>query len=459
MKKSTIITLTIILGLSFFSLLYLQFSYIHEIQEMRKYHFNECVNRSLSATVEKIEAEEMISSQNIPMINGVPSLPDTLQYEIDSMTKVMPNVHFYTHHNLPIRHSTVTNLPLNKRINFSHLDNILKAELMSNGIPDKYHYRIFLPNGVLLSKCPDYEAKGEDYSFKITLFPNEPISQTGTLIIHFPILEEISSHSYIFLLPSIFFTLIIFITFVVTVILVFRQRKLVEMKNDFINNMTHEFKTPISSISLAAQMLSDDTVNKTPQLTTRLCSTISDETKRLRFQVDKVLQLSLYDNQKVNYNLEDINVNDLIENVVNSFMVKVERLGGTIIADAHAESPLVYVDEMHLTNVIFNIMDNAVKYSEQTRPLQLKVSTWNENNQVCISIEDNGIGMRKDDLKKIFDRFYRVNTGNRHDVKGFGLGLAYVKKIITVFNGTVSAESDLGKGTCFVIHLPEVNFK
>ena len=221
--------------------------------------------------------------------------------------------------------------------------------------------------------------------------------------------------------------------------------------------MTHEFKTPISSISLAAQMLSDASVPKTPKMMNRLTTTINDETKRLRFQVEKVLQLSMYENQRTNLNQKEIDMNELIASVIHTFTLKVEKNGGKIISDLRASNPIAYVDEMHITNVIFNLMDNAVKYKRQDAQLELKVSTWNENKRICISIQDNGIGIRRDDLKRIFEKFYRVHTGNLHDVKGFGLGLAYVKKIIQDHKGNVSVESEFGIGTKFIIRLPSCN--
>ena len=154
--------------------------------------------------------------------------------------------------------------------------------------------------------------------------------------------------------------------------------------------------------------------------------------------------------------MKELNVNDLITGVVYTFALKVEKNGGKIISELNADKPIVLVDEMHFTNVIFNLMDNAVKYRREDSPLELKISTWNENknSKLCISIQDNGIGIKKDDLKKIFDRFFRVHTGNVHDVKGFGLGLAYVKKIITDHKAAISVESELGVGTKFVIKMP-----
>jgi signal transduction histidine kinase len=220
--------------------------------------------------------------------------------------------------------------------------------------------------------------------------------------------------------------------------------------------MTHEFKTPISSISLAAQMLGDNTIKKTPTLLQRLTSTILDETERLRFQVEKVLQLSTHENQKANLHMKEVDINELIAGVAHTFALKVEKNGGKIITVLNAESPIVCVDDMHFTNVIFNLMDNAVKYKRDDVDFQLTVRTWNTGENLNISVEDNGIGIHKDDLKRIFDKFFRVHTGNIHDVKGFGLGLAYVKKIVSLQKGTIRAESEYGHGTKFIITLPTI---
>ena len=222
------------------------------------------------------------------------------------------------------------------------------------------------------------------------------------------------------------------------------------MKNDFINNMTHELKTPVSTISLAAQMLKDSDITKSPDVFKHISGVINDETKRLSFLVEKVLQMSLFERQKAALKLKEIDANDLVANVANTFVLKVEKYGGTMDIDLQATE-----SEMHITNVLFNLMDNAVKYRRPEVPLTLMARTWNENGKLLISVEDNGIGIKKEYLKKVFDRFFRVPTGNVHDVKGFGLGLAYVRKIIEDHKGTIRAESGAGNiGTKFIITLP-----
>lgn len=181
---------------------------------------------------------------------------------------------------------------------------------------------------------------------------------------------------------------------------------------------------------------------------------INDESKRLRFLVEKVLQMSMFDRKKAIFKRKELDLNELIENVANTFSLRVEHTGGKIYTETDAVDSSIYVDEVHFTNVIFNLMDNAVKYCKPDAPLNLYIKTWNDNEHLYLSIRDTGIGIKKENLKKIFEKFYRVHTGNRHDVKGFGLGLAYVKNIIALHKGEIHVESEYGKGTKFTIILP-----
>ena len=298
----------------------------------------------------------------------------------------------------------------------------------------------------------------ENSMFIQTLFPNDPKNKMYYLKVYFPTKSDYIFGSIRFMIPSFIFTFILLVTFLCTIILAFRQKKLTEMKNDFINNMTHEFKTPISTISLAAQMLNDGAVLKSPAMLSHISTVINDETKRLRFQVEKVLQMSMFERQKATLRLQHVDANVLIANITSTFKLKVEKYGGKIDAVLDAEESTVNVDEMHFTNVIFNLLDNAVKYRREDVPLKLTVSTrdinTHNNERIAITISDNGIGMKREDLKKIFEKFYRVSTGNRHDVKGFGLGLAYVKKMVGELGGEINVESELNVGTKFIITLP-----
>ena len=218
--------------------------------------------------------------------------------------------------------------------------------------------------------------------------------------------------------------------------------------------MTHELKTPIASISLAAQMLNDKSVTMNETMMAHLGGVINDESRRLRFLVEKVLQMSMYDRKKAVLKKREIDINEMVESIGNSFTLRVEHTGGKVYMDIEAVDSKIYVDEMHFQNVIFNLLDNAVKYKKPDLPLNVYLKTWNEGKKVCISIKDTGLGIKKDNLKKIFDKFYRVHTGNVHDVKGFGLGLAYVKKMVDLHDGEIYVDSEYGNGTTFTIKLP-----
>lgn len=485
MKRSTIIILATIIGVSVICLLGLQVWHIVEVHSMRKQMFDETVTRCLLSTAHQMEIDEAnrflqrgtLNENTIRLKNdSIPTTIDTSSVldahdsrfftrksnrsltpdlqEILRQRKIKAN-ELVDEVVYSLLYST-SDMLLEDRIDFSRLDQTLKSEFSAAGINDEYHYQVLDGNGKIIYQCRDYTPEGREWLYTTDLFPNSPVSQMGKLAVNFPNMSIARQRALMFFLPTILFSAILVFTFVLTLVIAFRQKKVREMKSDFINNMTHEFKTPISSISLAAQMLNDPSVRKTPQLTERLSSTIMDETKRLRFQVDKVLQLSLYENQKIKYNIKEIDASESIAGIVHTFALKVERGGGKIITDLRAENPFILVDEMHFTNVIFNLMDNAVKYCRTDAPLELKISIWNEQKNLVIAIKDNGIGMRKEDLKKIFEKFYRVHTGNLHDVKGFGLGLAYVKKIVTAFSGTIYAESEPDLGTTFFIKLPVV---
>ena len=349
---------------------------------------------------------------------------------------------------------TASDRPLKERINFKLLDQDIRAELMNNGINIPYHFRVETADGREVYRCPDYTEEGEEHTYKQTLFRNDPSSKMGVVKIHFPDMSSYIFSSVRFMIPAMIFTVVLLITFVFTIVVIFRQKRYSEIKNDFINNMTHELKTPISSISLAAQMLSDESVTKSPAMLTHLGGVINDESKRLRFLVERVLQMSMFDRKTASFKKKELDLNELLESIASSFTLRVEHTGGKIYTEIEAVDSAIYVDEVHFQNAITNLMDNAVKYRKPEQPIDIYLRTWNEKDRLCFSIRDTGLGIKKENVKKIFDKFYRVHTGNVHDVKGFGLGLAYVKKIITLHEGEIKCESELGKGTTFIVSLP-----
>ena len=376
------------------------------------------------------------------------------QYQ-DRYNRLKPMVDhvFYSKLNL-------TPQPIEQRIKIDNLKNIISAEFVNNGLNLPFVLMVVNNNErtVYQSERISRNLKSADIITQL-LFPNDPPSKYNYLKVYFPKKSNHLSESVSFLLPSIIFSIILLITFTITIYTIFRQKKLSEMKTDFVNNMTHELKTPVSTISIAAQMMKDSDISKTPEVFRHISSVINDETKRLGFLVEKVLQMSLFENQKAALKLKELDINDLIANVANIFAIKVEKSGGTIDIDLSAENSTIYADEMHITNMLFNLMDNAVKYRRENVPLNLMARTRNEGNKVIISIEDNGIGIKKENLKKVFDRFYRVPTGNLHSVKGFGLGLAYVRKVAEDHLGSIRAENGHGNiGTTFIITLPIIKF-
>lgn len=229
----------------------------------------------------------------------------------------------------------------------------------------------------------------------------------------------------------------------------YKQKELADIKNDFINNMTHEFKTPISTISLAVEVMKDKEMGQDSSKLNRYLTIIQDENSRLGMQVEKVLQMALLDKGEVKLRLEKINIHEVIEQVLTNLAVQIESKSGIVHLELNAKQPEMYADEVHLTNIIFNLLDNAIKYSPEN--LAINISTETNDNMLTIRISDKGIGMTNDQLARIFEKFYRVPTGNVHDVKGFGLGLSYVKKMVELHGGQVAVQSKPGVGTTFEV--------
>lgn len=490
MKKSTIWIIAIVMGIFFLALLFLQAKYFEEVINMRKEQFDESVTRSLYQTARNLELNE--TKKGLETQFSKQSERNDSTKTTKSPTTFEARLHSNIPANVPkglfldnlnsnstdesLRDSVkqryiyqrallnevvysilykASEKPLAERIDFPSLDSDLRTELRSNGININYHFYVTTSDGREVYRCPEYSSEGDRYTYRQVLYPNDPSAQKGILYIHFPDMQSFLFSSVKFMIPAIIFTLMLLIVFIFTIWSIFRQKRLTEIKNDFINNMTHEFKTPISTISLAAQMLRDPSVTKSETMFKHISGVIVDETKRLRFQVEKVLQMSMFDRKATTFKRKEVDANVLMQDTVNTFRLKVEASGGKIDAHLDAEDAIVFVDEMHFTNVIFNLMDNAVKYKAEDRELNLTVTTHNESDdKLVITIADNGIGIKREDLKKIFEKFYRVHTGNRHDVKGFGLGLAYVHNVVKALGGSIHAESEYGKGTKFIITLP-----
>ncbi|CAN5309117.1 hypothetical protein BH11BAC5_BH11BAC5_04320 [soil metagenome] len=255
-----------------------------------------------------------------------------------------------------------------------------------------------------------------------------------------------------FIVGAIVFTIIIICAFFITVRALIKQKKLSEIKSDFINNMTHEFKTPLATISLAVDALKNEKVINDREKMNYFTGIIKEENKRMNKQVETILQAALLDKQEVQLNLKKLHAHDLITSALNNIHLQVEEKHGRLDVHFGAAHDLLMADDVHFTNLVSNLLDNAVKYSGDN--LLIKISTQNAGNTFKIKIEDNGIGMNKETLGRIFEKFYRAHTGNLHNVKGFGLGLSYVKTMVEAHKGTIKAESVVGKGTSFLLSFP-----
>jgi two-component system phosphate regulon sensor histidine kinase PhoR len=373
--------------------------------------------------------------------------------------------------------------PIEERIRVNQLDSYVKQELLNNNIDLDYTYGIYSRNKkafVIRDGKYNYVPGDEDdfgsqavsvpvltiqlddnkellnSKYSLRLFNHSAGTSSGDLMIHFP-----GKIGYVWgtvlstVIAAILFTSIILFCFIYTIQVIFTQKKLSKIKSDFINNMTHEFKTPIATISLASDSITSPMISGNPQKVKRFANIIKQENRRMNMQVEKVLQMALLDKNDIQLKFTQVDAHEVIRQAVNNINLRAESRDGNAKAVLNAANSFVEADLTHFSNVVNNLLDNAYKYSPE-KP-EIMVTTENKSNGINIKIKDNGIGMAKDDQKHIFDKFFRVHTGNLHDVKGFGLGLSYVKAILNAHKGQISVKSELGKGSEFTLFFPYIN--
>lgn len=347
-------------------------------------------------------------------------------------------------------------LKLEERINKKTLERIINAEFLLNGINVPYEYAVKDETGTALVRSSGYNEEDAENKYMARLFPDDIFDQACFLSIYFP-----DERSYIFrsagfmVIISLVLTVIIIMIIGSAVYIIYKQKRLSAVKTDFINNMTHELKTPISTISLASQLLGDTSIPLENKNVDHLSKMVQEESKRLGLLVEKVLQMAVLERGDIKLKTKTLNIHDVIENIIKNFSLQLKNRNGHIIKEFTAEDPYVIADEVHITNVIVNLLDNALKYCN-TDPMIILTTRQNAKG-IIIEVKDNGIGISKENLKKIFEQFYRVPTGNVHNVKGFGLGLNYVKKVIEAHKGTINVESKIGHGSSFTIFLPTIS--
>ncbi len=337
----------------------------------------------------------------------------------------------------------------------ANLDSLLAQELQSQGIATPYEFGVYNPakHTLVREKTGEYSNDLLQSQYAYHLFPNDLFVNPEYLLLHFPQQDRyILSQMNAMLGASIVLLIILISSFAFTIFTIFRQKKLSLMKNDFINNMTHELKTPISTISLACQALSDQDVQKSEPLYQSYINVINEENERLGLLTERVLQTALIEKARIRLSITGQDMHELIQNAIQKIILQVEAKHGTIQTNLNATSSYIKGDKIHLTNVISNLLDNANKYSPHTP--QITISTENNGKGILVHVDDQGVGINRINQKKIFDNLYRVSTGNVHDVKGFGLGLSYVKAIVEKHGGNISLESEPMKGSRFTVFIP-----
>jgi two-component system phosphate regulon sensor histidine kinase PhoR len=346
-------------------------------------------------------------------------------------------------------------VPLNKRVHPQTLDSMLRAELRNLSILSNYEYKVTsAERDSLIFTRASNQTKFLPYnSYETPLFPKDMIRDSGMLTITFPDKNSIILSNMTAMMGlSGGLLLILIFSFGYTIHSILMQKKISEMKTDFINNMTHEFKTPVATIMIASEALKDPELTTDKSRIERLANIIYDENVRLGSHIERVLNIAKIEKGDLKLEHRDVDMNDLLSAIVDSMSLQLQKRNASIELDLRAEHSIVTGDELHLSNVIFNLLDNANKYSPENP--QIKISTFISGKNLIIKVADKGIGMSKDQLSKIFDQFYRIPTGNLHDVKGFGLGLSYVNNIVKRLNGTIRVKSEKDVGSEFEISLP-----
>ncbi len=379
---------------------------------------------------------------------------DVVMKAMENRNKEIKAVYKQMRRELINRHNS-----LQQRIDLDYLKNVLKEELIQNGINTPFEFGVY---NQYLNQISDYKSDKFELnkaikapSIRVNLFPRDIFRGISPyeLMIYFPDIASylIKTQGWMVSLSSIF-TLFILITFFITIRTILNQKKVSQIKTDFINNMTHEFKTPIATISLATDSILTPTILGNPEQMQNFLKIIKEENSRMNSHVERVLQMSQIEKKDFSVVRSSKDVHELILRAVDNMQLLINETGGKIITSLKADLSVFLIDEIHFSNVIINLLENALKYAKD-KP-EVNLTTSNTNNGILIKIADKGIGMTREQQNKIFEKFYRASSGNVHNVKGFGLGLSYVKAVIDAHHGSISVKSKVNIGTEFIIQLP-----
>lgn len=471
MNKRLFVWIIVLMGISLPGIVVVLYYWLSNPMKMNNDLFDRQVNKALNNAAEQIQINQVIRIID----NGL--LPDAAKRN----EKIMPASTFHESDSIAVRNDSTINhrsdgqqnrSGLNKEQNRKlrqiqmlterskwessrHIDgiklkSIIKNALAATGIPLDFHYALFSGDSIVQT---DFNKPVHPRWYKVNIFPDDIFNRNLYLGIYFPARESfINRHNSLIPGLSIIFSLIIFFIYLLSILSIIRQKKLSAMKTDFINNMTHEFKTPITTIGLAADSILKDEVLKDEERIRYYAKMIIDENQRLYKQVERILQAARLDRKELYFRFQDVQVNDLIKEAIQGILIQIEKRGGRITTKLEAENPVIQTDPIHFTNMIHNLLDNANKYSPDSP--DILVSTTNDHKGLYISVEDKGIGMSKRVQTKIFNKFYRLTYGTLRNIKGFGLGLSYIKAIVKINKGNIKVFSEPGKGSRFVIFIP-----
>ncbi|MBA3648886.1 MAG: HAMP domain-containing histidine kinase [Chitinophagales bacterium] len=420
MKKSPLRFVLILGGICITGALITQIFWVQKALQVKEANFDDAVALSLRRVVEQIDYSST---------NTIATL--------DVIRKISPR-NFQ--------------LNINDQIDCNVLEFYLRTELSYPNLDVDFNYSVFsVANDTpVFRRNVDLHERDRLYSVStdLPIFKNEAYYA----IVSFPKRSSYIGVKMTIWIFSSFILLIVVFFFFYTIFVILKQFRVVEMQKDFINNMAHEFKTPISTIAISSEVLSKPDIILQPERLRNYANIISSEVNRLRNQVDKLLQMAKIERDKIELHLEEINLHELISEVIPNFSLKLDDNQGRILYHLDACDHMIMADRVHLTNIIYNLLDNAVKYTEDMP--EINIQTLNENGEIIFSVKDNGIGISQEFQQKVFDKFFRVPTGNIHNVKGFGLGLHYLRLVINAHNWKMKLESEKNHGSNFSIFIP-----
>ncbi len=486
MKKTFIWGITILLALTIIAVTFIQLKWINESIVVQEKQFYALVNKILDDIIKDYELKEIIFSRNQEIISASPDSALAFSFEnnpqIQKLLRERSNQSkrflIYQENDKKIQlndyefvnkinkqntlyiaelNSTLTGKKINltKRIDPEELKAKIDSAFRTNNIKFNYEMAIIDQDQNAIYKTDGFKfSHSKRETFSKVLFPHTQFNLNKYYLLLYFDKENSNLFNYLpsLAISTIVFTTILLLVAVITIFLIFRQKRISELKTHFVNNVSHELKTPIATIQLATEMLMDKSLPQNPERIKDIASIIKRENQRMRFNIEKILQTSVVERGRLRFNLQHHKAHTLLEKIIKNFEVQVKQKNGLIISNFFAKDDTIIVDETHFTNVITNLLENALKYNEG-EPV-IEVETYNEGNYLAIAIQDNGIGIPKKEQKKIFEQFYRVHNGDVHNYKSFGLGLNYVKKIVEEHGGRITVDSEPGQGSTFTIYLP-----